>query len=219
MEQYYAALQQCPLFAQIKKEDLPSLLRCLNAKVVHFEKKYTILAEGNPAKSIGILLFGSAQVIQIDYFGNRSILSRVEPGQLFAEAFACAGLAEIPVSVVAADPCGVMLLDYSRIIQPCSSACSFHRQLIFNLMQALAVKNIQFHQKAEVTAKRTTRDKLMTFLLQQAKQAGCSSFQIPFDRQELADYLQVERSGLSAEIGKLRREGLLESNKRQFTLL
>ncbi|MBQ7859865.1 MAG: Crp/Fnr family transcriptional regulator [Faecalibacterium sp.] len=219
MEQFFPVLQRCALFQQVDTGDLPALLHCLGAKVILFEKKYTILAEGNPAKYIGVLLSGSAQIVQIDYYGNRTILSHISPGQILGEAFACAGLAALPVMVIAAENSEVMLLEYQRLVRPCSSACGFHQQLIFNLMQALAVKNILFHQKAEVTAKRTTREKLMTFLLQQAKQAGSNSFQIPFDRQELADYLEVERSGLSAEISKLRREGVLESRKKQFTLL
>ena len=101
----------------------------------------------------------------------------------------------------------------------CSNNCAFHQQLIFNLMKNLAEKAILFHQKVEIAAKRTTREKLMTYLMFQAKKAGSNRFRIPFDRQELADYLEVDRSGLSAEISKLRKEGVLESDKNTFVLL
>lgn len=219
MKKYFEILRKCPLFHQIGEENLSTMLGCLGAKVERFDKKYTILAEGNPAKYIGILLSGSAQIVRIDYYGNRSILGSIEPAQVFGESFACAEVGAIPVAVIANEPCEVMLLDCDHVLHTCTNSCGFHQQLIFNLMKDLAVKNILFHQKMEVTSKRSTREKLMTYLMLQAKRAGSSRFTIPFDRQELADYLEVDRSGLSAEIGKLRREGVLESDRKQFELL
>lgn len=219
MKKYSKILQKCPLFSSIEEADLFRMLGCLGAKIESFDKKYTILAEGNPAKYIGIVLSGSAQIIQVDYYGNRSVLSNIEPSQVFAEAFACAEIASIPVTVIANEPCEVMLIDCSHILHTCSNNCAFHRQLIFNLMKDLATKTILFHQKIEITAKRSTREKLMAYLMLQAKKAGSNSFDIPFDRQSLADYLEVDRSGLSAEIGKLRKENLLVCRKNHFILL
>ncbi len=219
MKKYFDVLRNCPLFSHIEDDDLLRMLGCLGAKVESFDKKYTILAEGTPTKYIGIVLSGSAQIMQVDYYGNRSILSVLEPSEVFAEAFACAEIPSIPVTVVANEPCEVMLIDCDHILHTCSNNCDFHRQLIFNLMQDLATKTILFHQKIEITSKRTTREKLMTYLMFQAKKAGSSTFTIPFDRQELADYLEVDRSGLSAEISKLRSEGVLTSRKNQFELL
>ncbi len=219
MEKYLEIIKSCPLFEGIANEHLPTMLGCLGATIEHFDKKYTIMAEGNPAKYIGIVLTGSAQIIQIDYYGNRSILSGIGPSEMFAEAFACAEIPSIPVSVIANEPCDVMLINCSHILHTCQNNCGFHQQLIFNLMKDLALKTLLFHQKIEITSKRTTRDKLMAYLFFQAKKAGSNRFSIPFDRQELADYLEVDRSGLSAEISKLRREGVLESHKKQFELL
>lgn len=219
MKKYFEILRQCPLFDRVEDDPLLAMLGCLGAKVAVFDKKYTILAEGNPAKYIGILLSGSAQVVQIDYYGNRSILSDVGPAEMFGEAFACAEVRVMPVTVIANDPCEVMLIDCSRILHICANNCLFHQQLIFNLMKSLAIKNIRFHQKLEIVAKRSTREKLMAYLLLCAKKADSDRFEIPFDRQELADYLEVDRSGLSAEISKLRREGVLKSHRKQFELL
>ncbi len=219
MQKYLEILKACPLFAGIEDGHLLTMLGCLGARVAHFDKKYTIFAEGNPAKYIGIVLTGSAQILQIDYYGNRSILSQVGPGELFAEAFACAEVKSIPVTVVAGEPCDVMLIHCEHILHTCHNNCGFHQQLIFNLMKDLATKTLLFHQKIEVTAKRTTREKLLAYLMLQAKRADSNRFSIPFDRQELADYLEVDRSGLSAEISKLRREGVLISHKKQFELL
>lgn len=218
MKKYYEILKNCPLFEEIDENDLDRMLICLGAKTESFDKKYTIISEGSRARYIGILLSGTAQVIQLDYYGNRSILESIEPSQMFAEEFACAGITDIPVSIIADSPCEVMLIDCNHILKVCANGCGFHHKLIYNLMRALAQKNISFHRKIEITSKRSTREKLMTFLMLQAREKG-NSFTVPFDRQELADYLEVDRSGLSAEISKLRSEGVLESRKNRFTLL
>ena len=219
MKKYFAILKKCPLFYGIEEERLSIMLNCLGTKVDFFDKKYTIFAEGKPAKYIGVLLSGSAQIVQIDYFGNRSILSDIAPGNSFAEAFACNENSILPISVIANEPCEVMFIDSRHILHTCSICCDFHQQLIFNLMKELASKNIAFHQKIDVTSKRTTREKLLTFLNYQAIKAGSNRFNIPFDRQALADYLEVDRSGLSVEISKLKREGILDSHKNYFELL
>ncbi len=219
MKKYLEILKKCPLFFQIGEEDLLRMLTCLGAKVASFDKKYTIFMEGRPAKQIGIILSGTAQIIRVDYYGNRSILSELGASELVGEAFACAEVQSLPITVVANEPCEVMFIDCAHILHTCSNNCGFHQQLIFNLMKDLAAKTIAFHQRIEITSKRTTREKLMAYLMAQAQKARSNRFEIPFDRQELADYLEVDRSGLSAEISKLRAEGILESRKRQFELL
>lgn len=219
MKKYLDILQRCPLFAQIEEDNLLRMLVCLGVRVESFDKKYTILAEGNPAKYIGIVLSGSVQIVRIDYYGNRSILSENGAAEIFGEAFACAEVPSIPVTVIANEPCEVMLIDSGHILHTCTNNCGFHQQLIYNLMKDLATKTLLIHQKLEITSKRTTREKLMTYLMFQAQKAGKNRFEIPFDRQELADYLDVDRSGLSAEISKLRREGILESDRKEFLLL
>lgn len=219
MKKYFDIIKKCPLFAQIERENLFTMLTCLGAKVESFDKKYTILAEGTPAKYIGIVLSGSAQIIQIDFYGNRSILANIKPSEIFGEAFACAGVPSLPVSIAASEPCVILLIDCNHILHTCTNSCSFHQQMIFNLMKILASKTILFHQKIEIISKRSTREKLMTYLKLYAKETGDTGFDIPFSRQELADYLEVDRSGLSAEISKLRKEGVLQCRRNHFLLL
>lgn len=219
MKKYLEILKNCVLFDKIGDENLIRMLGCLGATVTSFDKKYTIFVEGSPARFIGIVLSGSAQILQVDYYGNRSILSNVGPGEVFAEAFACAEVRALPVTVVANEPCEIMMIDCSHILHTCQNNCGFHQQLIYNLMKDLAGKTIMFHQRIDVTSKRTTREKLMTYLTMQARSSGSNSFDIPFDRQELADYLEVDRSGLSSEISKLKKEGILDSRKKHFVLL
>ncbi len=219
MEEYFYVLKECPLFFDISDHDLYTMLGCLNAKVVCFNKGETIIAEGTPARFVGIVLSGAVQIIRDDYFGNRSIVAQIKPAELFGEAFACAEVSSIPVNVVASKRTEIMLVDCSKITRSCSNACSFHRQMIFNLLKVVAEKNLVFHQKIEITSNRTTRAKLLTFLSLQAKENQSDSFEIPYDRQELADFLGVERSGLSAEIGKLCREGIIQTERRKFKLM
>ena len=219
LKKYFGILRKCSLFSEIEDQHLIAMLSCLSAKRVSFDKKYTIFAQGNPAKYIGILLSGSAQIVRHDYYGNRSIVSGVMPGELFGESFACADMEVLPVSIVANEPCEVLLIDSGHVLHTCTNGCEFHRRMIYNLMRDLAAKNIMFHQKLDITAKRTTREKLLAYLAYMEQQTGAHEFEIPFDRQELADYLEVDRSGLSVEIGKLRREGVLDCRKNHFTLL
>ena len=210
---------KCPLFVGIEEEDLFRTLGCLGAKVENFDKKYTIFQEGKPARYIGIVLSGTAQIVRVDYYGNRSILSEIGAPDLFGEAFACAEISALPISVIANEPCEIMFIECDHILHTCANNCGFHQQLIFNLMKDLATKTILFHQKLEITSKRSTREKLMAYLMMRAKKVGSDRFDIPFDRQELADYLEVDRSGLSVEISKLRREGIIECEKNSFVLL
>ncbi len=219
MKKYTNILSECPLFNHINAENLIGMLRCLDAKVEFFDKKYTIFAEGRPVKQLGIVLSGCVQIEQVDYYGNRSIIGSFGQSEVFAEAFAMANVSHFPVSVVANEPSEIMLIDAERILHTCEKNCSFHQQIIYNLMRELAVKTLMFHQRIEVTSKRTTREKLMAYLMLQAKKNESHSFKIPFDRQQLADYLEVDRAGLSTEIGKLKKEGIIACKKNRFELL
>ena len=219
MKKYLDTLLACPLFAGIEEEKLLRMLSCLGARVESFDRKYTVLAEGSRVRHLGIVLSGAVQTMQVDFYGNRSILGEAGKGEIFGEVFACAEVSSLPVSVVASEACEVMFVDASHILHACSNACGFHQQMIYNLMRDLAEKSLRLHQRIDATSKRTTREKLLTYLSRMAKETGSARFEIPFDRQELADYLEVERSGLSAELGKLRREGLLRCEKNRFELL
>lgn len=219
MEKYLEILKKCPLFSEIDEKDLLKMLTCLGARVDSFDKKYTVMAEGSKAKYIGIVLSGEVQTEQTDFYGNRSILSVAGAGEVFAEAFACSNTDTLPVSVVAVKPGEIMFIDCAHILHVCKNGCSFHNRLIFNLMRDIASKTVMFHQKIEVISKRTTREKLLSYLSMVSKKEGSSVFAIPFDRQQLADFLEVDRTGLSAEIGKLKKEGIIECRKNYFELL
>ncbi len=219
MKQFYSAIQNCPLFDSISPSDFGGMLGCLGANVLEMKKGQALLREGDAATSIGVVLSGSVQILREDYYGNRSVLSHIGESGIFGEAYAFSYAQALPVSVVADQDGSVLMLDSRRIASCCSNACTFHNQMIFNLLRMVANKSLMLHQKIEIIAKRTTRQKLLSYLAYQAKLQNSNSFSIPFDRQALADYLEVDRSGLSAQISQLRKEGILESERNHFRLL
>lgn len=219
MQTYDTLLLQHPLFEGIQRDQLHSLLSCLNAYTSSYQKGDYILQVGEPASHVGILLEGTAQVVRDDIFGNRSIITSLQSADTFAEVFACANTAMLPVSVFALQACTVLWLDYKRILNTCPNSCIFHKKLIENMLQLLAQKNLQLNQKIETISARTTREKLFTYLSSIAQSYNSTSFTIPFNRQELADYLSVDRSAMSTELGKMRDEGYINFHKNTFTFL
>ena len=219
MKKYYDVLRKCPLFFDIENENLIAMLGCVRAKLQEYKKDETILYEGDSCNTVGIVLKGEVQISRTDYEGNRSIVATVPASQLFGESFACAEVEKSPVDIIASEVTEVMIIDIHCLMHTCSNACSFHNRMIFNLLKAVSAHNLMLNQKIEVISKRSTREKLMTYLSLQASKTGRMSFTVPFDRQELADYLEVDRSGLSAEISKLKKEGIIDCKNSNFTLL
>jgi CRP-like cAMP-binding protein len=219
MEVSFENLLSCPLFDGIEPSDLHSMINCLDGKTVHIPKGSPVFMEGAPAQFVGVVLFGTVQVVQDDYYGNRSVLTILQPGELFAEVFSFAGLGAMPVSVIAIKDSNVLLLDCKHVLTSCSNSCRFHSLLLKNLLQEMAQKNLALSQKIRYMSQKTTKEKLMAYLLDQAKQQGSSEFIIPFDRQALADYLGVERSAMSAEISKLKRSGRIDTKGAWFCLI
>lgn len=219
MEKYLDVLKSVDLFRGIEEFDLQPLLSCLSAKEAHYEKGQTVFFSGETIERFGIVLLGQVQIVQDDYYGNRSILANIGTGNLFGESFACAEIKTLPVSVVATTESELLFIDCQRLAVPCAKACGFHGRLIQNMLNIVSMKNIMLTQKNEFTSKRTTREKLLAYLSVEAKKVGSNCFCIPFNRQELADYLSVERSAMSAELSKLRDDGFLRFHKNQFELL
>jgi CRP-like cAMP-binding protein len=202
------------------KEDVISrLLLCLAPTQKHYDKGSTIFAVNDPVIDICVLLSGSVYITQDDYWGNRRILTYIHPYELFAEAFSCAGLEKFPVSVIAAEVSEILMINHKRMLQTCSTECVFHSVLINNLLRILAMKNLAFVRKMEHLTRHTTREKLLSFLSEQAIKAGRSEFTIPFNRRELADYLSVDRSAMSNELSKMQDENLIRYNRNHFKLL
>ena len=218
MKDFLPVIRSSTLFSGISEEEVTAMLSCLNAEERSFPKEAFVLCAGDTAGSIGLVLSGSVLVIQEDIWGNRNILSKAGPGQTFAAAFACAPGSVLNVSVVAETPVTALFLDVKRILTVCPSACAHHSRIIRNLLGELAEKNLRFGEKLTHMGQRTTRSKLMSYLSAEAQRRGAVEFDIPFSRQQLADFLGVERSGLSLELGKMKQDGLLDFHKSHFVL-
>ena len=194
------------------------MLGCLNARKLETGKEQFVFHEGDLADFVGVVLSGAVRVVRTDFYGNQSILGQVEPGGVFGEAFSCAGVETMPVSAFALKGSKILWLDCKRMLTVCSNACQFHNRMVANLLQAVARKNLALSRKIQFMSQRTTKEKIMAYLLDQAKTQGSSEFTIPHDRQALADFLGVERSAMSAEIGKLKKAGILECKGPWFRL-
>ena len=200
-----------PLFRDIAPADLASLLDCLDARERAYEKGAWLLRRGEWTDRLGLVLSGTVHILREDFWGSRSIVGLAGPGEIFAESYALAG-EPLEVSVLAASDARVLFLRVETALTGCG-------QLTRNLTALLAEKNLTLTRKMRHMARRTTREKLLSYLSAQAARAGGPEFDIPLDRQQLADYLAVDRSAMSAALGKLRDEGVLEFRKNHFRLL
>ena len=218
MKENFSVIRSAPLFSGISEEELTAMLSCLRAEKKDFPKEAFILRAGDTADAIGLVLSGTVLIVQEDIWGNRNILSKAGPGQTFAAAYACAPGSRLNVSVIAETPVTAMFLNMKRVLNVCPSVCSHHSRIIRNLLGELAEKNLRFNEKLTHMGQRTTRSKIMSYLSAEAQRLGKYEFDIPFSRQQLADYLAVERSGLSLELGKMKKDGLLDYNKNHFVL-
>ena len=218
MEKYIKILETSPLFLGVEKENIQIMLTCLQAKIKHYEKDTYIFHQGESVKTLGIVLEGSVFIVQEDFWGNRNIMSSISEGQMFAESFVCVAESLMNVGVQAQKDCSILFLDVSRILTMCSSACAHHTQLLKNLLSAIALKNIQGNEKLLHVTQRSTRTKILSYLSKMAQQNNSNNFTIPFNRQQLADYLAIERSGLCIELSKMKKEGLLDYHKNYFCL-
>ena len=205
MKEFFSIIRSSQLFSGVSEEELTAMLSCLETRKESFPKDALLLRIGDTADAIGLVLSGSILIIQEDIWGNRNIISKAGVGQTFAAAYACA-------------PGSVLYLNIKRVLHVCSSACTHHSHIIRNLLGELAEKNLRFSEKLTHMGQRTTRAKLMSYFSAEAQRLGKYEFDIPFSRQQLADYLAVERSGLSLELGKMRDEGLLDFHKNHFVL-
>ena len=218
MKNFLPIIRNAQLFTGISEAEVEEMLICLDARSTTYQKGDYILRAGDTAECLGLMLLGHALVIQEDFWGNRNLISSIGQGQSFAETFACAPGAALNVSVVAETSCTVLFLNVKRILTTCPATCSHHSRMIQNLLADLATKNLRFNEKLTHLGQRTTRAKLLSYLSAEAQKHGSFAFDIPFSRQQLADYLFVERSGLSSELCKMRDEGLLEFHKNHFIL-
>ena len=218
MKDFLPMIRASRLFSGVSERELEAMLACLRPETKDYPKDAFVLRAGDTAEAVGLVLSGTILMLQEDVWGNRNILSKAGPGQIFAAAYACAPGSVLNVSVLAETPVTVLFLNVGRVLTLCPAACAHHSRIIRNLLGELAGKNLRLGEKLTHMGQRTTRAKIMSYLSAEAQRLGTYELDIPFSRQQLADYLGVERSGLSLELGKMKQDGLLEFHKNHFEL-
>ncbi|MGN0637731.1 MAG: Crp/Fnr family transcriptional regulator [Huintestinicola sp.] len=219
MEKYIPVLKNTQLFSGVGEEDIRAMLGCMQARLSAYKKNEYVLRQGERIDNIMVLAEGRLHIQRDDHWGNCSIISIVDPGEMFGESYAAPESGPVMNDVIAAEDSAVIFMDIKKIITVCPNACKFHSAAVRNLFFAISEKNRKLVRKLGYMSKRTTREKLMAYLSEEANRRGSSSFSIPFNRQQLADFLSVDRSAMSNELCRMRDEGLLEFEKNRFKLL
>ena len=193
------------------------MLDCLGAGIHAVKKGKIVLLAGDKPEFTGIVLSGMLHITRDDYEGNRAIIASITPGKLFAEALCCAGVSESPVTVVAAEDSIIMKLGSERMLKTCPNSCAFHKKLITNMLALIANKNLFLQDRMEIISLKSIRSKVLLYLESLVSKQG-RNINVPFNREEMADYLCVERSALSHELAKMKKDGLIDYNKNKFIL-
>ena len=219
LEKYYNQIKNSPVFFGMSDDELKGLLECFNARVRKYEKEEMIIRQGDIISNIYLILDGAVNIEKDSYWGRRIIISRLGKNENLALSFVGSKNVESSVDAITVDETLVLILGYEKCTSMCQNACTRHKVLINNLFQILSKENIELIQKIENVSQKTIRDKLLTYLSNEAQKNHSNNFNIKFNRQDLADYLNVDRSAMSFELSKLQKEGLLKYNKNNFELL
>ena len=217
MKNIFDVAKNNPLFKAVGLSDFAPMLNCLSVKTVEYSKNELILLSGDTVNFVGLILSGSVKILKGDMEGRETVVNILGISEVFGEELACAEVDHSPVTIIAAEHSEIMLMDYKKIVRSCTNACLYHTILIKNMMKLLAVKNLQMAQKMEILCQRTTREKLLSFL--EAHRGASKKFTIPYNREELANYLCVDRSAMSNELSKMRDDGLIHYKKNTFEIL
>lgn len=208
-----------PLFEGIAPEDRQAMLGCVGYHLAQFHKGDIVALEGENVKHIGILLSGAVDMVKEDIWGNKTMLVRMGKDDIFGESFACGSDTLSVVTFLVSEDARILFMPFGRVMRSCAMSCEFHHRLTENMVRIIADKNRDLMRKVEVVSKRTTREKLLTYLSLQAQLQGTRYFEVPLGRVELAEYLCVDRSAMTRELSKMKEEGLIDYDKNCFRML
>lgn len=219
MEQIYQVLKRCALFRRIEEKELEALIGCLGAKVKSFHADEYIFFAGDEVSAVGIVITGIVEIMKENLAGNKHIVAFLEPADMFAEGIVCTARRVSPVTVRVKEDAKILFIPYERIIKSCGNSCVFHINLIQNMMVVLGEKNVNLNRKLELLTLKGMREKIASYLLNEANERGSNMFQIMLNRTELADYLNVSRTSMCRELARMTEEGLIDFYGNSFKLV
>lgn len=219
MEQYYPILNRCALFRGIEERNYKHLLGCLDAQVKHFDEEEFLFLAGDEINQVGIVLSGRVEILKENLAGNKHIIAILDSSDMFAEGIVCTVSRISPVTVQAKEEALIMQIPYDRVIRSCGMSCTYHYGLIQNLMMVLGEKNVNLNWKLELLTLKGMREKLANYLLKASYVNGSKTFQVPLNRGELADFLNVSRTSMCRELTRMKDDGLIDLYGRSFKIL
>lgn len=218
-DEYIEDLLIMPLFEGVKKDDMHSMLNCLSAYVKEYKRNQYVFYYEDEVDCIGLILKGKVQMVREDLWGNKTFLISMKTGELFGETFACNVNQNATVSFQTSSDATIIFIPFSRVMHSCSMACKFHHRLIENMVSIIAMKNVSLMNKVDVISKKTLREKICTYLLQEAEKQNSRYFEIPLGRVQLAEYLCADRSALTRELNAMKDEGFIDFDRNSFHIL
>ncbi len=218
MDNYLKILSCTPLFVGVDIAEIEQLLKCVMAEKKSFPKNTYIFRKGDVITSMGLVLYGSVLLVQEDLWGRRNIIAKQNLGEIFAEPFAASSDIAINLNILANEDCDILFLNINRILTTCQSVCPYHIKVMKNLVSIMAKKVLAFNEKVTHMSRKTTREKLLSYLSAESLRQNSLEFDIPYDRQQLADFLCVERAAMSVELSKLQKQEILQYQKNHFKL-
>ena len=210
----FEIIKECPIFKDFSIDEIIEIFSVISFYEKNYKKNDIILAENTKIEYFGIITNGKIALSNFDYFGNRNILNVFEKEDSFAEALVSLEI-QIPHEVISLTDSSVVWIEYKSL-----SKSLYYQKILNNLLNIISTKNLILNKKLQILSKRTTREKILEYLATQKKLLSIdSNFEINLNRNEMADYLALDRSNLSRELGKLKKEGIIDFKKNKFKLL
>ena len=219
MEKYYNQIKNSPVFFGLSEEELKQMLECFNARIKAYDDGELIIRQGDMIKNIYLVIEGTVNIEKDSYWGRRIIVTQLGINDNIALAFVASKNVESSIDAVAVGKTKLLLLSYEKCTTMCQNVCTKHKLLINNLFEILSKENIELLQKIENISQKTIREKLLTYFSNEARKNKSNIFEISFNRQDLADYLNIDRSAMSFELSKMQKDNLIKVDKNKFTLM
>ena len=217
--EYFQDLKKTPIFKESTEFECQAMMFCFKTRFKTYMKNERIVNQGNDIEDVVLIVKGGAIAENIDSLGNVNIVSELERGDVFGLESAVAHEDCFRDSLVAKQKTLVLFMNKHRILNPCFNRCKRHEVVVKNIMRLVADSHIKLLDKLVHMSKKTTREKLLSYLVSESKKSDSEYFEIPFNKTELANYLSVDRSAMSTELSKMKEEGIIDFDKRSYRIL